>query len=194
MDQVREDAVCCAMLVMSHVDHMMLVMSHVDHMMLVMSHVHHMMLVMSHVDHMMLTRREKRLLIGGDNFGRDLVGVQNLQKKHSRVESELTSHHDELEVRESLILLKTTSPFPLIPPSFQSISLYTIIKLIFSQSDFSPNFHTAVCAVSRCGYQWDLIVRSQYRIGPLLPDERPLGGAHCCSSSQVSHPQGTSPQ
>lgn len=47
--------------------------------------------------------REKRLLVGGDNFGRDLVGVQNLQKKHSRVEAELASHHSQLEVRETFV-------------------------------------------------------------------------------------------
>ena len=43
--------------------------------------------------------REKRLLIGGDNFGRDLVGVQNLQKKHQRVETELAGHEDQFQVR-----------------------------------------------------------------------------------------------
>ena len=36
--------------------------------------------------------------MGGENFGRDLVGVQNLLKKHSRLESELASHQRRLEV------------------------------------------------------------------------------------------------
>ncbi len=34
--------------------------------------------------------REKQLLLGGDNFGRDLTSVQNLQKKHQRFEDELS--------------------------------------------------------------------------------------------------------
>ncbi len=33
--------------------------------------------------------REKQLLVGGDNFGRDLTSVQKLQKKHQRIEDEL---------------------------------------------------------------------------------------------------------
>jgi hypothetical protein len=36
--------------------------------------------------------REKKLLVGSDDFGRDLTGVQNLRKKHKRLEAELTSH------------------------------------------------------------------------------------------------------
>ena len=36
--------------------------------------------------------------MSGENFGRDLVGVQNLLKKHSRLESELGSHQPRLEV------------------------------------------------------------------------------------------------
>ncbi|CAI8008734.1 Spectrin alpha chain, non-erythrocytic 1 [Geodia barretti] len=42
--------------------------------------------------------RERRLLMSGENFGRDLVGVQNLIKKHSRLGSELSSHQPRLEV------------------------------------------------------------------------------------------------
>ena len=36
--------------------------------------------------------------MSGENFGRDLVGVQNLIKKHSRLGSELSSHQPRLEV------------------------------------------------------------------------------------------------
>ena len=43
-------------------------------------------------------------MVSGENFGRDLVGVQNLLKKHSRVESELTSHLSRLEVSEPLFV------------------------------------------------------------------------------------------
>lgn len=36
--------------------------------------------------------KEKKLLVGSDDYGRDLTGVQNLKKKHKRMESELASH------------------------------------------------------------------------------------------------------
>ena len=43
--------------------------------------------------------REKQLLASGDNFGRDLTGVQNLQKKHQRFKDELDSHQGKVQVR-----------------------------------------------------------------------------------------------
>ena len=36
--------------------------------------------------------KEKKLLVGSDDFGRDLTGVQNLKKKHKRMEGELATH------------------------------------------------------------------------------------------------------
>ena len=36
--------------------------------------------------------REKNLLISGDNYGRDLPSVKNLQKKQQHFESELEGH------------------------------------------------------------------------------------------------------
>ena len=36
--------------------------------------------------------REKKLLVGSEDYGRDLTGVQNLRKNHKRLEAELTSH------------------------------------------------------------------------------------------------------
>lgn len=36
--------------------------------------------------------REKKLLVASDDYGRDLTGVQNLLKKHKRLEAELASH------------------------------------------------------------------------------------------------------
>ena len=36
--------------------------------------------------------KEKKLLVGSEDYGRDLTGVQNLKKKHKRLESELASH------------------------------------------------------------------------------------------------------
>lgn len=52
----------------------------------------------SHDYHVIYGYREKQLLISGASLGRDLVGVQNLLKKHSRVEAEISSHCDKLEV------------------------------------------------------------------------------------------------
>ncbi|CAH2100408.1 unnamed protein product [Euphydryas editha] len=36
--------------------------------------------------------KEKKLLVASDDYGRDLTGVQNLLKKHKRLEAELASH------------------------------------------------------------------------------------------------------
>jgi len=42
------------------------------------------------------SRREKKLLSSGENYGRDLPGVQNLQKKQQHFEAELESHSDKV--------------------------------------------------------------------------------------------------
>ena len=42
--------------------------------------------------------REKKLLVGSDDYGRDLTGVQNLRKKHKRLEAELSSHEPAIQV------------------------------------------------------------------------------------------------
>lgn len=41
--------------------------------------------------------REKKLLVGCDDYGRDLTGVQNLKKKHKRLETELASHEPAIQ-------------------------------------------------------------------------------------------------
>merc|ERR1719336_2850212 len=41
--------------------------------------------------------KEKKLLVGSDDYGRDLTGVQNLKKKHKRLESELASHEPSIQ-------------------------------------------------------------------------------------------------
>merc|ERR1719411_1747095 len=41
--------------------------------------------------------KEKKLLVGSDDYGRDLTGVQNLKKKHKRLESELASHEPSIK-------------------------------------------------------------------------------------------------
>lgn len=41
--------------------------------------------------------REKKLLVGSDDYGRDLTGVQNLKKKHKRLEAELASHEPAIQ-------------------------------------------------------------------------------------------------
>lgn len=42
--------------------------------------------------------KEKKLLVGSDDYGRDLTGVQNLKKKHKRLEQELSSHDPTIQV------------------------------------------------------------------------------------------------
>ena len=41
--------------------------------------------------------KEKKLLVRSDDYGRDLIGVQNLKKKHKRLESELASHEPSIK-------------------------------------------------------------------------------------------------
>lgn len=41
--------------------------------------------------------KEKKLLVGSDDYGRDLTGVQNLKKKHKRLEAELSSHEPSIQ-------------------------------------------------------------------------------------------------
>lgn len=42
--------------------------------------------------------REKKLLVGSDDYGRELTSVQNLRKKHKRLEAELTTHEPAIQV------------------------------------------------------------------------------------------------
>ncbi len=44
------------------------------------------------------------MLVGSDDYGRDLTGVQNLRKKHKRLESELASHEPTIQVHRKIIL------------------------------------------------------------------------------------------
>lgn len=41
--------------------------------------------------------REKKLLVNSEDYGRDLTGVQNLKKKHKRLEAELGSHEPAIQ-------------------------------------------------------------------------------------------------
>lgn len=43
--------------------------------------------------------REKKLLVSSEDYGRDLTGVQNLRKKHKRLEAELAAHEPAIQVR-----------------------------------------------------------------------------------------------
>lgn len=45
--------------------------------------------------------REKKLLVSSEDYGRDLTGVQNLRKKHKRLEAELGAHDPAIQVTES---------------------------------------------------------------------------------------------
>lgn len=46
--------------------------------------------------------REKKLLVSSEDYGRDLTGVQNLRKKHKRLEAELAAHEPAIQVRPAL--------------------------------------------------------------------------------------------
>ncbi len=41
--------------------------------------------------------KEKKILVGSDDYGRDLTGVNNLKKKHRRLEAELASHEPTIQ-------------------------------------------------------------------------------------------------
>merc|ERR1719431_1123241 len=41
--------------------------------------------------------KEKKLLVSSDDYGRDLTGVQNLRKKHKRLDAELASHEPAIQ-------------------------------------------------------------------------------------------------
>ncbi|CAG2257396.1 SPTA [Mytilus edulis] len=41
--------------------------------------------------------KEKKLLVGSDDYGRDLTSVQNLRKKHKRLEAELVTHEPAIQ-------------------------------------------------------------------------------------------------
>ncbi|CAH0722167.1 unnamed protein product, partial [Brenthis ino] len=54
--------------------------------------------------------KEKKLLVASDDYGRDLTGVQNLLKKHKRLEAELASHEPAVQaVQEAGEKLKDVS-------------------------------------------------------------------------------------
>ncbi len=46
--------------------------------------------------------KEKKLLVGSEDYGRDLTGVQNLRKKHKRLEGELVSHEPNIQQVQEL--------------------------------------------------------------------------------------------
>lgn len=45
--------------------------------------------------------REKKLLVSSDDYGRDLTGVQNLRRKHRRLDNELASHAPQVQLVKS---------------------------------------------------------------------------------------------
>uniref|UniRef100_A0A0M3J625 Spectrin alpha chain-like protein n=1 Tax=Anisakis simplex TaxID=6269 RepID=A0A0M3J625_ANISI len=54
--------------------------------------------------------KEKKLLVSSDDYGRDLTGVQNLRKKHRRLDNELASHEPQMQlVREKGLELLQSS-------------------------------------------------------------------------------------
>ena len=45
--------------------------------------------------------REKMLLLGSTDYGKEMTGAQKLKKKHQRLENELESHEDKIRVGDS---------------------------------------------------------------------------------------------
>jgi spectrin alpha len=45
--------------------------------------------------------KEKKLLVSSDDYGRDLTGVQNLRRKHRRLDTELASHEPHVQLVRS---------------------------------------------------------------------------------------------
>lgn len=58
------------------------------------------------VFHTFLSNREKKLLVSSEDYGRDLTGVQNLRKKHKRLEAELGAHEPAIQVEEGLPVIQ----------------------------------------------------------------------------------------
>lgn len=54
---------------------------------------------LSHISLICAAGREKKLLVSSEDYGRDLTGVQNLRKKHKRLEAELGAHEPAIQVR-----------------------------------------------------------------------------------------------
>ena len=55
-----------------------------------------------HLSNRLVAHREKKLLVGSDDYGRDLTGVQNLRKKHKRLEAELSSHEPTVQAVQDM--------------------------------------------------------------------------------------------
>lgn len=46
--------------------------------------------------------KEKKLLVGSEDYGKDLTGVQNLRKKHKRLDAELASHEPAIQAVQEM--------------------------------------------------------------------------------------------
>lgn len=53
--------------------------------------------------------REKKLLTSSEDYGKDLTGVQNLRKKHQRLEAELNTHEARIQVGRRRYLILTSA-------------------------------------------------------------------------------------
>lgn len=60
---------------------------------------------------LLLSFREKKLLVGSSDFGKDLVGVQNLHRKHRHLDNELANHEQQVQLVRSkgLELLRSSA-------------------------------------------------------------------------------------
>jgi len=91
----------------------------------------HVILIMFYYDMYLfvIVNREKKLLVGSDDYGRDLTGVQNLKKKHKRLEAELASHEPAIQsVQEAGEKLMDVSNLGV--PEIEQVSFLNIFKII----------------------------------------------------------------
>lgn len=78
-------------------------------------------------------------MVGSDDYGRDLTGVQNLKKKHKRLEAELASHEPAIQsVQEAGEKLMDVSNLGV--PEIEQVSIFILFFLvstkIFLQFDY----------------------------------------------------------
>lgn len=71
-------------------------------------------------------------MVGSDDYGRDLTGVQNLKKKHKRLEAELASHEPAIQsVQEAGEKLMDVSNLGVPEIEQVSIFFFNLYKFIF---------------------------------------------------------------
>ena len=66
---------------------------------------HHVTIMWASCDHpLIFIGREKKLLLGSTDYGKEMTGAQKLKKKHQRLENELNSHEEKIKVASLQLL------------------------------------------------------------------------------------------